>query len=455
VQGPLPNVLPFHKLKSLAWSEFQVTTDGSCLVATIENNPRLEELSVSQDVPFTDGFLQALFLHRHTLTYIQFHNKMMTDHDLIAIGQHCTRLTSIDISTGWGLNPVSYVTDIGIFALAQGCGLLETIRTDFIPLSAASLTELFDRCPHLKEVYCPAAEVNEDAVHALCGPTRMAAIEDFTCCWAVMAGLDTAFFEQAFSGMRKFWVYRVAEPFVRSLCDALRVMPQLQELILSPSQDTRLPVSVLDSLAHGAATGLQDMHVSMYIVGNAEDSLVTLARRNPNLKSLVLNFVADGITDAVLYAVAENCQQLWELGVRCGAKHVTDASVIALAQGCPHLTRLALQTCSCLTDRSIMALADHCPRLCSLDVRDSPLITEVALTHLLKSCPWMFMLEVSDVGINAQVARRLQCESGAKQMRVTRVQASVLVWVAAMAASVWRTLIAWWRALVARWCGAA
>jgi hypothetical protein len=177
VHNVLLNALPFHKLKILAWSEFQLTINGHCLVATIERNPRLEELSVDRDAPFPAGFFPALFLCRHTLTYIQIRNKMLTDDNLITIAQNFARLTKIDVCTGRGLNAAAYVTDAGICALAEGCRQLESIRTHRIPLSAASLTALFTCCPHLKNVYCQAA-LNDDAVLALCGPTRIAAIEE-------------------------------------------------------------------------------------------------------------------------------------------------------------------------------------------------------------------------------------------------------------------------------------
>jgi hypothetical protein len=86
---------------------------------------------------------------------------------------------------------------------------------------------------------------------------------------------------------------------------------------VSPSnpRHTPLSASVLDALAQGSTTVLHNLRISMPVVGNVEDSLVTLVRRNPNLNSLILTHATDGITDAVLYALAENCARLSILDV--------------------------------------------------------------------------------------------------------------------------------------------
>jgi hypothetical protein len=156
--------------------------------------------------------------------------------------------------------------------------------------------------------------------------------------------------------------------------------------------------------------------------------------------------VTDRVTDALLYALAENCAHLSYLEVQCVTKHVTDAAVIALALGCPHLDSLVLQTCPSLTDRSILAIAHHCPAFQCLEIPGSPHITEAALTQLLRSCPSMNRLDVSTASITQEAAQRLQREGG--RARITRVQASVLVWMAAKAASARNVVKGWWRAAV-------
>jgi hypothetical protein len=54
------NLLPFRKLKQLAWIEYQETTDGQCLVSSVENNPLLESLRVCRAGLLPPGFFLAL-----------------------------------------------------------------------------------------------------------------------------------------------------------------------------------------------------------------------------------------------------------------------------------------------------------------------------------------------------------------------------------------------------------
>jgi hypothetical protein len=441
--------LPFHQMKFLSWSESQPQTDGQCLVSTIANSLLLEGLDVCRDGNLPAGFFEALSLRSETLADIQYEVSLLTDHDLQQTARICVNLVILDIALAPGA--VSRVTDVGIIAVAKCCRNLEDIKTHDIPLTGASLSALFTHCVHLSHAKCEGAELDANAILALCRPNRVAHLEEFACTWAVSTQLDVSNYEQAFCALWKFWVSKVVPDSCHTLCAALRVMPKLQDFFACPSdaqQPTPVSVDMLIALAEGPTTALYDVNFGLQIVGEAECSLVAIIQKSRNLSALHIDNIADGVTDAVVFALAENCAKLAYLSLS-SAKLITDSSVATLASSCPCLDRLILRKCTSLTDKSILALAQHCPALWHLDVRDSPRVSESALAQLLQSCPRIETLEVSPESITKAAAKRLQDDMKVKGALITRAEVPVLTRMAGRIASVWVELNRWWSAVAA------
>jgi hypothetical protein len=452
------NLLPFHKLKKLSWLESERETNGHSLLSAIKNNPALEILVVRRHGQLPDGLFDALSLRCLTLREIYFQVQFLTDADLHEVARTCVNLTVLDITsanpgsedatTASGL--VGYITDAGICAIAQGCSKLKVINTYDIPLSAVCLTALFTHCAHLKQAACEGAQLCEHSIIALCSAARAAAMETLGCTWAVTAPLDAYYYQHAFSKLSDFRVFEVALSGEHTLCAALRDMPQLQTFVLCSlyeEETMQVSVEVLNALAQGASTVLRDVDIGMQIVGDAECSVAAIAQRNPHLRHLHLYEVPEGLTDAVLYAIADNCASFEHLEVG-DAMEVTDASVEALAAGCPHLKHLVLPCCLHLTDRSVLAIAAHCPIIERVDVSDSPNITELGLAQLLQSCPRIGDLQVSPAGITSAAAQRLQGEMRREDAHIVRAEAPVLMTVVANAVRVYTTLARWWNGVV-------
>jgi hypothetical protein len=339
--------------------------------------------------------------------------------------------------------------------VAENCHQLEHIKTHDIPLTGASLAALFKHCVHLTYAKCEGAEIDEDGILALCSSDRVNQLEELACSWAVTVHLDVSYYETAFYALETLWVPKVKPGSCHSLCTALRVMPTLQVIYAGPvpskqPTSTQASVDMLIALAECATTNLRDVNIGLQIVGDAECSLMAIIQNSRNLSALHIDNVHEGVTDAVVYALAENCAKLKHLSLS-SAMLVTDNSVTVLACNCPLLDRLILRKCKGLTDRSILALAQHCPALWHLDVRDSVHISEFALAQLLQSCPWIETLNVAPASVTKAAVQRLQENMEVEGAVITRAEVPVLTQLSGRITGMWKGLVGWWSG--AAWAG--
>jgi hypothetical protein len=201
----------------------------------------------------------------------------------------------------------------------------------------------------------------------------------------------------------------------------------------------RIPVTALDAIA-ASCTQLLSLFVYAQVVGDAESALVGIARRNPMLSRVHLRGEIAGVTDAVLYALAEHCADLRHVEL-ISAKIVTDASVVALARARPRMDALYLPHCTLLTDRSILALAEHCAVLRHLDVSYCTMIHTPALKQLLRGCPELFTVKVSSASITEAAVRfEKKVMRGYRYVFITRVDTPLPTWMCAMTSGVMRAL---------------
>lgn len=143
--------------------------------------------------------------------------------------------------------------------------------------------------------------------------------------------------------------------------------------------------------------------ISLSVAGSrlVDDSvLVDVAQRCHQLQNLDIR-ACDSVTDAGIYAVASNCNQL--VSINLGRKRkghlITDNSVAVLAKNNPSLETVGLAGCS-VTDVTIWELAMSCgPRLRRLSVNGCLGITDNSISQILSHdlVPELCVLEIRDV----------------------------------------------------------
>jgi hypothetical protein len=204
---------------------------------------------------------------------------------------------------------------------------------------------------------------------------------------------------------------------------------------------------VLSALAEGT-TLLEDLFIAGNAAGKAESALVGIARRNPALVNVDLEYTRLVVTDPVLHAFAEHCANLRQLKLS-NAQSVTDTSVVGLAHGCPRLSSLTLRRCVRLTDSGVITLAEHSLSLSSLDIRDSARVSQAALENLLENLLQSrasLYLDVSAASLTADEALRLQSDTIYRTVRITRTRVPASAWLAARVASTATAVWACWAA---------
>jgi hypothetical protein len=445
----LPNVrLPFHQLRHFGWRSPDI--DHQCLISALEDNPLLEGLRVHVDAGLPPAFFPTLSLRRATLTSLSLDFDDLTDADMHEIGRNCPSLTDLDLS---GLH-ATHVTDAGISALAESCVQLRKVTITYTTLTGDSLAALFTHCVHLHSVCFWYASINDAAVIALCDPKRVASLDKLECSWAASLQLAATFYQQAFSGIKRFCLLGAEHDSVSSLCFALRAMRQLDSFAASFSSHTTaaMHASILDAVAQGTSV-LRYLSITFYVrvMAEAESALANIARNNPHLHKVWIVDVFGGVTGVLLHALAENCAYFSDVFVM-DASLVTDASLCALACGCPRLSNVILMQCTSVTDSSVFALAGNCPLLAYLNVNSSVRISLPALEHLVRSCKKLNSLNVSGVSMTEEAALRLQSLMPGENPKINHGQVPAPAapgWVQRQVASVRRALSRCWAVIVA------
>ena len=127
-------------------------------------------------------------------------------------------------------------------------------------------------------------------------------------------------------------------------------------------------------------------HVIVGFLKRESATLVSKAWRSARYQQTTRVSCRDGITDAVVPALAKSCPNLTTIDLTY-CINITDAAILALAKGCPNLTTIRLDGCANITDAAILALAKGCPNLTTIDLGGCTNITDAAILALAKGCP--------------------------------------------------------------------
>jgi F-box and leucine-rich repeat protein GRR1 len=114
-------------------------------------------------------------------------------------------------------------------------------------------------------------------------------------------------------------------------------------------------------------------------------SLVKMVTSNRSLLALDVTAI-EGVTDATMNAVADNCFRLQGLNIT-SCRKIGDDSLINIAQHCRHLKRLKFNECRQLTAKSIIEFARNCKQLLEIDLHGCSLIEDDAVTALISEGP--------------------------------------------------------------------
>ncbi|KAK8045790.1 F-box domain-containing protein [Apiospora saccharicola] len=153
----------------------------------------------------------------------------------------------------------------------------------------------------------------------------------------------------------------------------------LAALAPNVSDGSVLPLAVCSRVERLTLTNCKDL---------SDDGLIALVRNNPNLLALdisqdsKINNEVSKITEASIFAIAENCRRLQGLNVS-GCKNISNESMVALAESCKYIKRLKLNDCDQLNDSAILAFANNCPNILEIDLHACSNIGNEPITALL------------------------------------------------------------------------
>ena len=125
----------------------KVLISDTDLSAIAQNCPKLTSISLSCSANVTSIGLLNLTRGLPHLSYISIANcRWLTNADLVAVGQNCNRLRTIDLSK-------TDIGDGGVIDIANNCPLLSSINLDCNPrFTKVSLIALVEKCPEMKEI---------------------------------------------------------------------------------------------------------------------------------------------------------------------------------------------------------------------------------------------------------------------------------------------------------------
>ncbi|KAK6857794.1 hypothetical protein PG995_005493 [Apiospora arundinis] len=153
----------------------------------------------------------------------------------------------------------------------------------------------------------------------------------------------------------------------------------LAALAPNVSDGSVLPLAVCSRVERLTLTNCKDL---------SDDGLIALVKNNPNLLALDIsqdskvNNEISKITEASIFAIADNCRKLQGLNVS-GCKNISNESMIALAENCRYIKRLKLNDCDQLNDSAILAFANNCPNILEIDLHACSNIGNEPVTALL------------------------------------------------------------------------
>jgi hypothetical protein len=297
-------------LDALSLHEVRLTDRG--LAQTLKQCSALTRLTLRSEYQFLPQEIAV-----PTLKWFDIRSCIVGDAVLAAVGRNCPRLENLycfGAATSY-TRTSTYITDIGVRALLQGCSRLRETDVEYaVRISNPLRTELAHRSNYTTLAFQYWERVDDNLVSGVikCSPT--------------LQHLNCAGCEFLTDG---------------SLAVCAQQCPLLQTVDVSNCFNI------------------------------TADGVLQLLPPGNKLRAVDFNGCRQ-LDDRVMLAMARHCPLLQDCF--CGGAAVSDSSIVKLAEGCLQLRKVSLYGTG-LGDNGVTALATHCTKLHSLYIPDCPNLT--------------------------------------------------------------------------------
>jgi len=306
-------------------------------------------VSVTND-SITDATLWVLSQHCPQLQHLVAGR--VTDQGLIAVAHRCPGLTHLDVASIGGA-----VTDKALQEVARHCPKLQFLNaTNNTGVSDLSIAEIARCCSQLQHLLVSVWQVSDECIVCVAAHCPQLRTLKLSCTGEPIT--DRAISEVASHCPMLECLFLPRNDFVTSgsIKAIARNCPMLRELYLSVLRDRETDEVLLAVAQH--CPKLQYLNVAH--TGVSDTSVIVLAQRCPLLRHLVVADVRGGVTDEGVHAVALNCPRLQYLDISGAA--VTEASLVQLALRCPDLRSVSVySTEGAVTKNVVAAMRQWCP----------------------------------------------------------------------------------------------
>jgi hypothetical protein len=296
--------------------------------------------------PLTGRGVAWLAARCRQLVRLEVAGSGVTDDALMAVGQHCSALQTLNLKAcmGW--------TDRGLRALLAECRALTKLSFAYTSLDDDAMLVIAERCPKLRVLIvdeCGAvSDAGVRAVAARCpGLVELSAVH--------CALTDVA------------------------IADIARHCPLLETLRIE-SCDFITDVGIEALGRH--CTKLRCLELAG-CVKLTDRGMANLVGRCPELRILDVSR-SRKIGGKTLAAIAANCRHLQTLILdNCTA--ATQRGLVAVALACPHLAFVSLATCPAVTNESLIAMMRVCLHLREICILGNERPTDALLESMAAS----------------------------------------------------------------------
>ena len=284
------------------------------------------------------------------------------------------------------LDPIYFLGDVILRALAQYCPLIESISTEVWEFTNTGLNALAT-LHNLTKLEVSSSACSSAAVQGV-----LRANPNIALLTIYMSDVDDALVNcigRCCGNLKTFNISREDSLSDDVVQDLFRGCPQLESLCMY------LPGG-MSNIALGAlfenCCKLSTLDITM---GAPEDILwiaqSILHTYYPSLTKLTAR--GYGMTDTVLRDIFTHCGNLRYVRVTC--EKLSDECIKALAENCINVDYLSLWYCTKITISGIVTVATHCTNLTSLDLREAP-VNDEFLIQLSLNCRGLTSLSLYD-----------------------------------------------------------
>lgn len=356
---------------------------GSDIVQMLRNCHQLRSLTLSGNDDVSDSVLEEIVTQHSQLKVLNIAwCEDLTSRMLKTIARYCTTLVRLDNGSIDGLDAAQLAhalcqmpnlrwLNVSTAAFQAShwamifdhCSLLQYINISFTDFTAATMTYMGQRCPHMKSV----------VMHGEGTDSKVAALA------------------KALPKLQALYLLDSCELTSLGIIELARYCKDLRKLDLSSCCATAITNESVMALSRGCSE-LRWLDLTGSGRDVSDKSITLLALSCTKLETIKLPY-NERITEISITALAHNCPRLVRVQMNC--TNITDTSIIALSTHCIHLQCLVLSYHN-ITDAALFSLATHLPGLRVLTLRKCPKITSAGIEALTKQCTNLVSFVIED-----------------------------------------------------------